>query len=170
MEFWRKILFTFWNRPAHSGRFRSWLLVASIVLAGSLTKSELAVAQQAAVDAPAIPHDERAPAARADQPAKKRKVGPLEVSGSWRVRAVVWDGCGAVSGYDQSAFMRPLPALTHGLRFGTAGGQPNSTSPAAARCSCAPQEPLCKTPIVTAVEMQIQTMRLTAHFSKFCRR
>ena len=116
MEFWSKILFTFWNRPAHSGRFRSCLLVAWIVLAGSFTKSELAEAQQAAVDAPAIAHDERAPAARADQPAKKRKVGPLEVSGSWRVRAEGWDWFGAGSGDDQYAFMHSLLRVGLGQR------------------------------------------------------
>jgi hypothetical protein len=87
MQFWRQIWFTLCTTPARSGQFRSWLLVALIALAGSLTKSALPEAQQAAVDAPVIAHDERASAARLDRPAKKRNVGPLEGSGSllqWR--------------------------------------------------------------------------------------
>ena len=108
MEFWRQIRFAFWKPPAGGGRSRSWVLVVLITLASTLTKSAPAEAQQDAVGAPVLTHEATARATKPDQPAKRHKIGPLAISGSWRVRAEGWDWFEAGSGDNQYAFMHSL--------------------------------------------------------------
>jgi hypothetical protein len=108
MRFSCQILVPFWNPPAGGGRFRTSLLLVLIMLAGLFAKSAPAEAQQTAGETPALAHSESAPAATADQPPRKHKVGRLEISGSWRARVEGWDWFEASSGDNQYAFMHSL--------------------------------------------------------------
>src|SRR5215467_2316206 len=108
MQFLRQILFTFREPPTRGGPFRSRLFLVLVALAGSLTNSVSAEAQQAAVDDPVLAHGERAPAAKPGQVQKNHRIGPLEISGSWRLRAEGWDWFEASSGDNQYAFMHSL--------------------------------------------------------------
>src|SRR5262245_57816355 len=114
MPFWRQTLFVSPKPPSGGERFRSWLLIALIVPASMLTKPVPASAQQSAAPASAPADAKSAPAARPDQVQKKHKVGPFEISGSWRARVEGWDWFEANSGDSQYAFMHSLVRLELG--------------------------------------------------------
>lgn len=92
------------------------LAVAHLRMRGALLLFAIAVSfskaawgqSQTQTDPPSSPSAQERPTKRGSTPARKRKLGPLEISGSWRLRAEGWDWFEGSAGNSNYAFPHSL--------------------------------------------------------------